>query len=66
MRPEGLNQLKIPMNSPGIESANFRLVAQCLNQLQHRVPSNKASKFSEIIFEKLKETNWKFLDIADE
>jgi len=41
VRPVGLCQLKILKTRPRIEPATFRLVAQCLNQLRHRLPAHK-------------------------
>jgi hypothetical protein len=40
IRPEWLCQWDIPTISSRIEPATCRLVAQCLNQLRHRVPPN--------------------------
>jgi hypothetical protein len=37
VRLKGLRQLKNPMTSRWIETATFRLVAQCLNKLRYRV-----------------------------
>ena len=35
MQPEGLPKLNTPITLPEIESAIFRLAAQCINQLRH-------------------------------
>ena len=36
VRPEGLCQWEIPVRASEIETATFRLVTQCLNQLRHQ------------------------------
>jgi len=43
VRPEGLCKLNIPVTLSGTELANFRLIAQCLNQLHRCVPLEKFS-----------------------
>ena len=44
VRPEGLCKWKTPMTPSGIEPATFRLAAQCLDHLRHRMPPFWTSK----------------------
>jgi hypothetical protein len=55
VRPEGLGQWKIPMTPSGIETATFRLVAQCLFEIVHQKVVKQGNSWSsmrcsEIIF----------------
>jgi hypothetical protein len=48
VRPEGICEWKIPMTQLGIEPATFRLLAQCLNEILHRVPHIYTVRYKEI------------------
>jgi hypothetical protein len=38
MRPEGISHWKVPVTPSWIKPTTFQFVAQCLNQLHHRIP----------------------------
>jgi hypothetical protein len=48
LRHVGLLQWKIPVIASGLETATFRFVAQCLNQLRHRVAIYKFIRLNKV------------------
>ena len=48
MRPEGLSERKTPLTPSGIESATFRLVPQCLKQLQSTINTRNKRAYGSL------------------
>jgi hypothetical protein len=66
VRPEG-SQWKIPIIPSGLELATFRLVAQCLNQLRHRVaPIHITVSGNRSVIKREAENVWKYKDLTKE